>query len=78
MQEADYCLLAERLAQCEDLAAHARDRGVREKAAELAAGYRNLIASADRLSRNKWAIFGSNSIAPPRTSTAQEPQALPR
>jgi hypothetical protein len=46
MQETSYQQLVERLAQCEDLAMNAKDPSVREKASELARGYRDLIASA--------------------------------
>ena len=70
MQEADYQLLVERLAQCEGLAAHARDPVVREKAAELVSGYRDLIASVDRLALNKWAIIKESPISPRETRTS--------
>jgi hypothetical protein len=50
MQNASSSLLAERLAQCEELAEHARDRSVREKARELARGYRELIAQSEHAS----------------------------
>lgn len=53
MQETSYRQLVERLAQCEELAKSANDTSVREKAAELAQGYRDLIASADQLARHR-------------------------
>ena len=39
MKEISYDRMLERLSECEMLAATARDRGVREKASELARGY---------------------------------------
>jgi DNA-binding IclR family transcriptional regulator len=39
MTEISYDRMLERLSECEMLAATARDRGVREKASELARGY---------------------------------------
>jgi hypothetical protein len=44
-----YQQLVERLTECEDLAKTANDPSVRAKAAELAHGYRDLIARADQL-----------------------------
>jgi hypothetical protein len=49
MQEPSFQILAERVAQCEELAENARDPSIRAKAAELAQGYRKLILSTDRL-----------------------------
>jgi len=74
MQAADYCLLIERLGQCEDLAEQARDPVVREKAAKLALGYRNLIASVERLSPSKWTIIRSKTIQSPSVVPSQEPR----
>jgi len=51
MQDVSLQFLTERVAQCEDLAKHARDPSIRAKAAELAQGYRKLILSADCHSR---------------------------
>jgi hypothetical protein len=48
MQDASYQLILERLVQCEELAAQARDPTVRAKAAQLAHGYRKLIHSFDQ------------------------------
>lgn len=49
MQESSYQQLIERLAECEDLAGKAKDPDVKVKAADLARGYRDLIARADQL-----------------------------
>ena len=46
MQEISYQRLMERLEQCEMLAETAKDRAVREKAAELAQGYRQILSQA--------------------------------
>jgi hypothetical protein len=54
MQESSYQQLIERLAECEDLAKNAKEPSVRGKAADLADGYRDLIARADKLLNGQW------------------------
>lgn len=44
MQEVSYQRLIERLEQCEILAETAKDRAIREKAAQLADDYRELLS----------------------------------
>lgn len=77
MQDASYPLLAERLAQCEELAEHARDRSVREKASELARGYRALIAQAEHASKTWPGIVAPmprpGDVAPISQSAALRP-----
>jgi hypothetical protein len=48
MQDFSYDRLVERFIECQMLAATARDHSMKEKAALLAHGYRNLLACADR------------------------------
>lgn len=77
MQESSYQKLIERMAECEDLAKTANDPSVKEKAAELVRGYRDLIASADRLGALRagyepaWAIVERPGICAAATRKEQ-------
>ena len=66
MRDASYPVLVERLAQCEELAEHAQDRSVREKASEPARGYRELIAQADQHASRTWPGIAAAPVLGPR------------